>query len=173
MMAFLNESEREDEEALLPGAEYMLTGTQINDMTEPLIDEDEYIDMEVDTRFAERDIISAIKKNVLEITSKLVVERLDLFYDMFPSYSNGGTDTPVWCMPVDHPIHILLYDFMQADPYTILNTKTLCCAIAVWEDVNVHDAINYIMEYESKSVFVPAETIVPAETKNGFNKKRE
>jgi len=130
-----------DIEMLLPGAEYALTGSQIEQQLEPLLstDEDEY-------EYNEQQIIEIIHKESSDIAVRKAIYRTDLFYDMFPTFTSL-TRERLWCMNDNHPIAYILQNINNDDRYgnnICLSSKRLESIIIFWPHEQLQDAIDYI-----------------------------
>ena len=155
LAALQNIFSEEPDESILPGAEYMLNGQEMEERLHPLLSsqlspsfgggEAERKKREEDDRFFERDLIALIHDNAKRISRHDEIYRTDLFFDMFPSFTEDENES-VWCMPIDHPIHIILDDYLRREFYAIIHMDYIQVAICIWLASDVQDAADYVIQ---------------------------
>ena len=122
----------------------MLNGTEMEERLAPLLQVGDAKQDRVNERFRERELILLLHDNAKRLCKRDVVNRTDMFYDMFPSYTIDENES-VWCIPIDHPLHIIMEDYLEKEFYAIVEIEYIQVPVAIWLSDDVQDAIDHVM----------------------------
>jgi hypothetical protein len=129
-----------EEEELLPGAEYFLTGEEMDDLLTPLVDVSLDDEQHPDAEMTDADIIEYVYKEVKANVAGDTLYRMNFFQNMFPHYSDR--DELNWWMPESHAISILL---QNRGHRCVQVFRVAEGAVVVWKNDDLHEIIDYIV----------------------------
>lgn len=152
--------EGSDGEILLPGAaEQTLTGVEMDAMLDPLLtnsENDDDNDDDLENRLVlvfEQDVqelVHTIYKECQNIAKRSILNRSDLFYDMFPVETmakprKGIPSQNIWCIPSNHPINMLM-NVLRKDPLERIQIKNIRTVFVFWDNTVIQDVMDYIIK---------------------------